>query len=89
MSGKTKCTYINQNMQNLQNKYCEPVVYVAKHYVTVMTTTVKLAPFVKIYFLGRIFQAYRGEYIFVDKQRSYIWREFIFTVEDIFKKFWQ
>ena len=24
-------TYINQNMQNLQNKYCEPVVYVAKH----------------------------------------------------------
>ena len=31
MSRKTKCTYIDQNMQNLQNKYCEPVVYVAKH----------------------------------------------------------
>ena len=52
MSRKTKCTYINQNMQNLQNKYCEPVVYVAKHYLRVMTTTVKLASFVEMYFLG-------------------------------------
>ena len=52
MSRKNKCTYINQNMQNLQNKYCELVVYVAKHYVRVMTTTVKLASFVEIYFLG-------------------------------------
>ena len=29
-------------MQNLQNKYCEPLVYVAKDYVRVMTTTVKI-----------------------------------------------
>ena len=28
MSRKTKGTYINQTIQNL-NKYCEPVVYVA------------------------------------------------------------
>ena len=81
MSRKSKCTYVNQSMHNLQDKYCEPVAYVAKHYVRVMTTTVKLASFVKIYFLGQFFQAYRGEHIFLDKQRSYIWHEFIFTVE--------
>ena len=40
MSQKTKYMYISQTMQNLQNKYCEPAVYVAKHYVRVMTTTV-------------------------------------------------
>ena len=73
-------------MQNLQNKYSEPVVYVAK-LVRVMTITVKLVSFVEIYFLGWIFQAYRGEYIFADNQRSYISHEFIFTVEDIFKIF--
>ena len=55
MSRKTKCTYINQNMQNLQNKYCEPAVYIAKHYVRVMTTTVKLAPFVEYIFLDEFF----------------------------------
>ena len=70
MSLKTKYTYVNQNMQNLHNKYCESVVYVIKHTVRAMTTTVKLAAFVEIYFLGCIFQAYRGEYIFVDKQCS-------------------
>ena len=42
---------MNENMENLQNKYCEPVVYLAKHNVRVMTTTVKLVSFVKIYFL--------------------------------------
>ena len=52
MSQKSKCTYINKNMQNLQNKYCEPVVYAAKHYVRVMTTTIKLSSFMEIYFLG-------------------------------------
>ena len=52
MSRKTKCAHINQNMHNLQNKYCEPVVYVAKHYVRVMTATVKLTSFVEAYFLG-------------------------------------
>ena len=40
---------INQNMQNVQNKYCVPVEYVSKHYVKVMTTTLKLASFVEIY----------------------------------------
>ena len=49
MSRKTKCAYINQNMHNLQNKYCEPVVYVAKHYVRVMTATVKLTSFVETF----------------------------------------
>ena len=67
-------------MQNIQDKYCEPVVYVTKHSVEVMRTTVKLASFVGIYFLGWIFQVYCGEYIFVDKQPWYIWHEFIFTV---------
>ena len=44
--------YVNQNMQNLQNKYCEQVVYVTEHSLRVMTTTVKPASFVQIYFLG-------------------------------------
>ena len=45
--------YVHQpEYAELHNKYCEPVVYVAKHYVRVMATTVKLAPFVEIYFLG-------------------------------------
>ena len=74
-------------MQNLQNKYCEPIIYVAKHYVTVMTTTVKLASFVEIYFLGWIFQTYRGEYIFADKQRFYIWHEFISRLSAFSKYF--
>ena len=52
ISRKTKCTYVNQNMQNLQDKYCEPVVYVTKHSVEVMRTTLKLASFMGIYFLG-------------------------------------
>ena len=52
LSRKTKCAYINQNMQNLENKYCEPVVYVVKHYVRGVTNTIKLASFVEIYFLG-------------------------------------
>ena len=39
-------------MKNLQNKYWEPVVYVVKHYVRDITTTVKVAFFVEIYFLG-------------------------------------
>ena len=54
MSRKTKWTYINQNMQNLQNKFCEPLVFIAKDYVRVMWTTTKVASFVKIYFLGWI-----------------------------------
>ena len=87
MSRKIKCTYINQNMKNLQNKYWEPVVYVVKHYVRDITTTVKVAFFVEIYFLGWIFQVYCAKYISVDKQRLYVWHEFIFTVEDIFKIF--
>ena len=49
-------TYINQNMQNLQNKYCELVVYEAKHYVKVTTTIVKQAPFVEIFFLDEFFK---------------------------------
>ena len=52
ISRKTKCMNINQNMQNVPNKYCVPVEYVSKHYVKVMTTTLKLASFVEIYLLG-------------------------------------
>ena len=42
----------NQNMQNLQNKYCEQVVCITIHYVKVMAITAKLASFTEIYFLG-------------------------------------
>ena len=52
ISRKTKCMNINQNMQNVQNKYCVPAGYASKHYVKVMTTTLKLASFVEIYLLG-------------------------------------
>ena len=76
-------------MQNLQNKYCELVPYVIKSSVGFMTTTVKLASFVEIYFFGWIFQAYRRVYIFVDKHCSYIWHEFVFAVENILKIFGQ
>ena len=87
---------MNENMSRKLNvrtsiricKICR-INIVSQYTSQSIMTTVNLASFVKTYFLGLIFEAYRGTYIFVDKQRSSIWHEFIFTVEGIFKIFRQ